>query len=316
MKYLKVEMTVAVKDDKDVDVIKRWEHHIDCAIDMDNYPEIDHIENVTVIDNHEQNKIEDNMDKKYELTKDYTITGFRVLYRIRALKDFGNVKAGDLGGFLENEDNLSHEGKCWVSDNARVFGNARISGNALVRGNARVVDNAKVCNNAHVSGDALVSDNTHVSGDALVSGDAWIYSSAQVSGSARVSGNAHVSGNAWISDSAQVSGYARVCGCAFISGDARVSDGVLVSGNAKILKDANIRELSDYMTIGPMGSRNDYTTFYKTKTGEIMVSCGCFNGTIDEFIKAVNTTHKDNETYRNKYLYAIEYIKNIKLGGK
>ena len=42
-----------------------------------------------------------------------------------------------------------------------------------------------------------------------------------------------------------------------------------------------------------------------------MVSCGCFNDTIDEFIKKVNDTHKDNETYRKQYLGAIEYIKTI-----
>ena len=28
--------------------IKKWEHHIDYAIDMDSYPEIEHIENVKV----------------------------------------------------------------------------------------------------------------------------------------------------------------------------------------------------------------------------------------------------------------------------
>ena len=47
-----------------------------------------------------------------------------------------------------------------------------------------------------------------------------------------------------------------------------------------------------------------------------MVSCGYFNGTIDEFIKEVNITHKDNDTYRKQYLDTVEYIKNIKLGGK
>ena len=48
MKYVKVEMIVAVNKEEDVDEIKRWEHHIDYAIDMDSYPEIHHIEGVTV----------------------------------------------------------------------------------------------------------------------------------------------------------------------------------------------------------------------------------------------------------------------------
>lgn len=50
---LKVTMNVIVKDEKDVDVIKVWEHHIDRAIDMDSYPEIEHIEGVKV-DNSEE----------------------------------------------------------------------------------------------------------------------------------------------------------------------------------------------------------------------------------------------------------------------
>lgn len=48
MKYLKVEIVVAVNTENDIESIKKWEHHIDYAIDMDSYPEIHHIEGVTV----------------------------------------------------------------------------------------------------------------------------------------------------------------------------------------------------------------------------------------------------------------------------
>lgn len=48
MKKVKVTMTVVLNDDADVEETKRWKHHIDHAIDMDSYPEIDHIENVKV----------------------------------------------------------------------------------------------------------------------------------------------------------------------------------------------------------------------------------------------------------------------------
>ena len=50
MKQVKVEMMVIVNDESCVDVIRKWEHHIDYAIDMDSYPEIDHIEQVKVTD--------------------------------------------------------------------------------------------------------------------------------------------------------------------------------------------------------------------------------------------------------------------------
>ena len=46
------------------------------------------------------------------------------LFRIKALIEFGNVKAGELGGFVEKEENLSHDGNAWVCGNAVVCGNA------------------------------------------------------------------------------------------------------------------------------------------------------------------------------------------------
>lgn len=56
--------------------------------------------------------------KKYELTDETTTVRNVVLCRIRALKDFGDVKAGELGGYIEKEENLSQEGNAWVSGNA------------------------------------------------------------------------------------------------------------------------------------------------------------------------------------------------------
>ena len=141
--------------------------------------------------------------KKFELTDEFiTILG-RKLFRIKALADFSNVKAGEFGGYVEKENNLSNEGDAWVSGNARVSGNAQISGNALVSGDAQVSGNAQVSDNAQVSGNAWVSD------DAQVSGNTQVYGNAQVSGNARVSGNAQISGNALVSGDAD---YATIKG--------------------------------------------------------------------------------------------------------
>ena len=90
--------------------------------------------------------------KKYELTKETKVIGDKTLFRIRALRSFGDIKAGDLGGFIENERNLSHEDNAWVSGNAKVIDNARVSDNALVSDNARVSGEAWVGGNASVGG--------------------------------------------------------------------------------------------------------------------------------------------------------------------
>lgn len=79
--------------------------------------------------------------KKYELTGETKEIGGVTLHRIRALVDIpGNdVKAGDLGGWIEVERNLSQKGAAWVADEARVMGEARVMDSARVTGKARVM---------------------------------------------------------------------------------------------------------------------------------------------------------------------------------
>ena len=71
------------------------------------------------------------MNKKFELLLDDTITIFGIkLFRIKALISFGNVEEGELGGYIEKEDNLSVSGNAWVYGNAWVSGDAEVYGNA------------------------------------------------------------------------------------------------------------------------------------------------------------------------------------------
>ena len=86
--------------------------------------------------------------KKFELTTDTKMNLGRKLFRIKALVSFGDVKEGTLGGYVEKEENLDHEGNAWVYDDAWVCDNAEVCGNAEVYGNAMVCDNAWVSDNA------------------------------------------------------------------------------------------------------------------------------------------------------------------------
>ena len=113
--------------------------------------------------------------KKYELTKNTKNWCGTILYQIKALKEFGNVSKGELGGFIEKEESLEHDGNAWVYGNARVFGDASVSGDARVFGDASVSGDARVSGNAWVYGNARVSGDARVFGDASVSGDAWVY---------------------------------------------------------------------------------------------------------------------------------------------
>lgn len=62
--------------------------------------------------------------KKYELTAEFIEKWGKKLFRIKALIGFGSVEAGELGGYVEKEDNLAQNGNAWVFDDAEVCGNA------------------------------------------------------------------------------------------------------------------------------------------------------------------------------------------------
>ena len=207
--------------------------------------------------------------KHFKLRTDLTIeVGEKILYRIEATRDiekFG-VKAGDLGGYVEKEENLS--GNAWVSDLAMVYGNAWVCDDALVCDDAQVYGNAWVSGDARVYGSAWVCDTAHVSGDARVYGDAWVCDKALVCDNARVYGNARVSGDA------------------SVSGDADVSGAALVSGNGEVYGD-KIEKENDLINItSNVGSYNITITPKHIKIGcQYHSKTAWFNFTDDEIVK-------------------------------
>ena len=225
--------------------------------------------------------------KKYEFTgetKKAGISGDITVRKIRATVAFGAVKVGDLGGWVEQEKNLSQEDDAWVYGDAKVYGNAEVCDDAKVWGNAEVWGDAKVF------GDAEVCDNAKVWGDA------------------KVYGNAEVCDNAKVWDNAEIWGNAEVCDNAEIWGNAEVRDDAKVYGDAEVCGDAKVSTGNHLLVIGPIGSRNSFTTFFRDKEDEITVKCGCFIGKIDKFIGKVQKTHSDN---RNALVYraAVEVAK-------
>lgn len=136
--------------------------------------------------------------KKYEFTGETKRVELwnrtATLHRIKATVEFGFVKVGELGGWIEKEENLSHEGKAWV----------------------------------------------------------W--------------------------------------------------------GNAEVCGDAEVFLASHVLVMGSVGSRNDFTTFFRDKDNEITVKCGCFLGKIDKFLEKVTQTHGNNK-YALVYRAAVEVAK-------
>jgi len=79
-------------------------------------------------------------------------------------------------------------------------------------------------------------------------------------------------------------------------------------GSAWVYGDAEAYSVNHIFSIGPIGSRNEYTTFYRNKNEKIEVRCGCFNGIIEEFLEKVAETHGENK-HASVYRAAAEIAK-------
>ena len=130
-------------------------------------------------------------EKNYELTNIVKHVNGHVVYRIKCVNEFkcqGKViKVGQLGGFVESEDNLSDN--AWVDDDSVIYGNSEVSDNAYICGNSRVYDSALVFD------DAYICDNSEVCGNAWVFGKAYVSHKSVIFGSARVTGNVEIKRN-------------------------------------------------------------------------------------------------------------------------
>jgi len=151
-------------------------------------------------------------------------------FRIVALRDFGKVKKGTIGGIVDGEHNLSQTGTCWIGKNSKVVENALITGDAQVRGFSFVCDHALVFGNAMVHS-SIIFDKAMVHGHAFIDYSDGISDNAEIFGNAIVNGNVAGNGkvfeNAFVERTAYVAGNARLCGNAVLDQNAEIKYGKL-----------------------------------------------------------------------------------------
>lgn len=215
--------------------------------------------------------------KKYELTGEKQINLGYEVKRICTVRDFGDVKAGDIGGWIESEENLSHGGSCWVYDDAVVCECARVEGDATVSDRALICGNAKVVNNAKVSGKALVMEQSFLFGDCQVTDLVLVRGRARISGSAKLYGGA------------------RVYGDVEVSGNAKVAGLVVLKGHAKVGENAFLREKEDIFTVSHIDNETGELTAYRTKDGGVGIICGYSENALDKFVAAVNRKRRNRK---------------------
>ncbi len=212
------------------------------------------------------------MDKKYEFIERVEDQGGKY-FRIRALKSFGNIQAGDIGGLVSSVNSLSQFGLCWVGENAKISGTARVLGDA------------QVTDYAIISAQSIIMDNVRIAGNASIGGKTTIMNDVDISGEVIVGGKTHISGNAIIHGRTFVMG-CTISGHPQILGPTRTSSGSIlisdseISGNSLIECDLGYSEIR-HSTI------EEYAKIIGTVlvTGESLIygECTLFNGEFNEF---------------------------------
>lgn len=186
--------------------------------------------------------VEELEPKKFELTTKISFNG-RTLYRIRALKDFGVVKKGDLGGYVEKESNLSQTGDAWIYDDAKVMDNAIVKENATLHHNAEVYDKAIVSGLASVNENVTLRDKATVSDNAILYGNVILVDDAKIYDKARLYDYVLVSGNAQVYDNARCYGFTKIEDDTQVFNDA-IIDNAVISGSACVFDKATVKNNS------------------------------------------------------------------------
>lgn len=116
------------------------------------------------------------------------------LYRIQALKTFTKpggynpvVHVGELGGYVESEDNLSQEGNCWLFDKARVKDGGKVLDDAIVYDKCLVSKNSIIRGRSVVGGHCFVTNqsviiDSRLEGNVIVNGHSTVHSGAYLYG--------------------------------------------------------------------------------------------------------------------------------------
>ena len=97
------------------------------------------------------------MERYFKLTEETIVNeAGRKLRQIECIRDFKFAHAGELGGFIEKEENLG--GEAWVDEGAQVWGEAKVINGSVLRDNARVYGRSKVRNGSVIYDEARVYD--------------------------------------------------------------------------------------------------------------------------------------------------------------
>ena len=230
------------------------------------------------------------MDKKYELTDITMRCEGRILYRIRALKDFADVKKGKLGGWVETEDNLSQKGNCWIYNNAKCMDNARMYDNSTM------FDRSEMHNNSVMYDYSRMYGNSAMYGYSRMLDYTTMYGNSEMHDYSKMCDNSEMHEGSKMYNNSIISEHGEMWKNGVLDGDKNLY-GKLVSKVDKFIDVINPRQ--GRIVTGIL------------KNGEILYNVGCQNEiTKETFIDRIYSENGgiEENPHREEYLKIIDMI--------
>ena len=270
--------------------------------------------------------------EKYELIKEGKATFMgRVIYRIRALKDFGDVKAGDVGGWVCSYNNLSQEGECWIYDeakcldNAMIFDNAKMYDNSIMYDKAKMYHEAKMYDNAIMLNNSIMYDNSKMFNNSKMFGKSVMRDNAEMCGNATMYDSSIMYDNSKMFNNSKMYDEARMYDYAVMFNDSKMYDNSKMYNKARMFDYAILNENKilygsinkSYKKIFQYHCEKRLITAILTEVNEILYSVGCQIGiTKEEFIDRIYNDCEikgkglEEYPYRQEYLDIIDMAEN------
>ena len=172
--------------------------------------------------------------RKYELTNISMEFGERTLYRIRALRDFSDVKKGDLGGWVSSEDNLSQEGDCWIYNEAKCMDSAKIYDNSTM------YDYSEMYDYSIMRGDSEMHNYTEMHDYSKMYSYSKMYDNAEMHDNSKMYGNSTMYGNSMMCGNSRMFDYSEMFDDSAMYGNSTMNGYSIMFGNSELYDDSEM----------------------------------------------------------------------------
>ena len=219
-------------------------------------------------------------NRKYEITDITMEFEGRRLYRIRALKDFSDVKKGDLGGWVESEYNLSQNYNCWIYDEAKAMDRSRMYGDSAMHDYSKMYDYSTMYDGSEM------------------------YDSSEMHDYSEMYDNSKMFNNSEMYERSTMYDYARMHNYSEMYGDSEMHRNSVLKDKEK-LHGKLVSEVDNFIDIY---SKKGRLVTGVLKEGRVLFNVGCQ----DEITKEVFIDRIYNEDGGiEKHPYRVEYLKII-----